>query len=259
MSEARGSAATREIDYQGYLLLDRLLELQAPRSWPEHPDEMHFIITHQAIELWFRLMVRTVRQARDEVAAAEWVAATATARRLTRYTGVVLAQTSTLAEMPPGAFHKFRQFLGTASGLQSSQFRELEILSGHRDESYLDALRRAGGGRLEGRHTKALAEPSLAAALQQGAADAGVRDWARFYAEEAGRSPLYTLCEALVDYDEAWFRWRCEHRILVERMLGGGTGTAGTRPSYLEKSLQIRFFPWLWQARGALALLSPDA
>ncbi|MEU4625427.1 tryptophan 2,3-dioxygenase family protein [Actinoplanes sp. NPDC023801] len=258
MEGRHGNAGTQalDLDYHGYLLTDQLLALQHPKSEPIHADEMHFIITHQAIELWFRLMVQTVRRARDEVSAGRWIPAVTAVRQLTRFTGVVIAQTSTLAEMPPASFHAFRHFLGTSSGFQSLQFRELEVLSGLRDEHYLAGLRRVNGGVVPPSVAEALAEPSLAGALEQAAARAGVVDWANFYADEGGRSPLYLLCEALIDYDEAWFRWRSEHRILVERMLGGSIrGTAGTTPSYLERSTHLRFFPYLWQARSELALM----
>jgi hypothetical protein len=36
------------VNYPSYLALDELLSLQRPRSQPEHPDELLFIIIHQA-------------------------------------------------------------------------------------------------------------------------------------------------------------------------------------------------------------------
>ncbi|MDP6866758.1 MAG: tryptophan 2,3-dioxygenase family protein, partial [Candidatus Poseidoniaceae archaeon] len=55
-----GSPANR-MTYSGYLRLDELLQLQAGPEGHNHPpskDEMHFIITHQTFELWFK-QVRT--------------------------------------------------------------------------------------------------------------------------------------------------------------------------------------------------------
>jgi len=46
-----------EVNYQSYLSLDELLSLQRPRSSPEHPDEMLFIVVHQASELWFKAIL----------------------------------------------------------------------------------------------------------------------------------------------------------------------------------------------------------
>jgi len=51
-----GSPANR-MTYSGYLRLDELLQLQTgPEGHSPLPsnDEMHFIITHQAFELWFK-------------------------------------------------------------------------------------------------------------------------------------------------------------------------------------------------------------
>jgi len=44
------------IDYGSYLRLPELLELQTLQSSPEHPDELLFIVVHQASELWFKAL-----------------------------------------------------------------------------------------------------------------------------------------------------------------------------------------------------------
>jgi tryptophan 2,3-dioxygenase len=55
------------IDYGSYLALDELLALQqprsAPRAAPEHPDELLFIVVHQASELWFKVHPARARRA----------------------------------------------------------------------------------------------------------------------------------------------------------------------------------------------------
>ena len=48
---------TTEINYASYLRIPELLDLQSLRSEPPHPEELHFIVTHQAIELWFKLVL----------------------------------------------------------------------------------------------------------------------------------------------------------------------------------------------------------
>ena len=45
------------LSYGKYLHLDEILSAQHPVSVPEHHDELLFIITHQAFELWFRLIL----------------------------------------------------------------------------------------------------------------------------------------------------------------------------------------------------------
>ena len=54
---AGSGSPTNRMTYSGYLRLDELLQLQAgPEGHSPSPsnDEMHFIITHQAFELWFK-------------------------------------------------------------------------------------------------------------------------------------------------------------------------------------------------------------
>ena len=56
MSDAT-AATDAEVTYGSYLALDELLSLQRPRSTPEHPDELLFIVVHQASELWFKVIL----------------------------------------------------------------------------------------------------------------------------------------------------------------------------------------------------------
>ena len=59
------------LSYWDYLRLDDLLSLQKGRGASEDellPDELHFIVVHQAFELWFKLMLNQLRVARDRLA-----------------------------------------------------------------------------------------------------------------------------------------------------------------------------------------------
>ena len=58
--------------YWDYLKLEELLGLQGGLEGDESqlmPDELHFIIVHQVFELWFKLVLRELRLARDHLAA----------------------------------------------------------------------------------------------------------------------------------------------------------------------------------------------
>ncbi len=62
---------TRAPIYWDYLGLDQLLDLQGGVEGDEDqlsPDEFHFIIVHQVFELWFKLVLREMRLARDWLA-----------------------------------------------------------------------------------------------------------------------------------------------------------------------------------------------
>src|ERR687890_565295 len=51
-----GRVGTDELTYGSYLRVPELLALQQPRSQPAHPEELHFIVVHQALELWMKLL-----------------------------------------------------------------------------------------------------------------------------------------------------------------------------------------------------------
>ena len=78
-------------------------------------------------------------------------------------------------------------------------------------------------------------------------------------------SAVFLLAESLTEYEQGFQLWRYLHVQLVERIIGpetGGTGgTLGAR--YLQRTLQQRFFPELWEVRarffsGDLAAPAPD-
>src|SRR4029450_14110934 len=99
-----------------------------------------------------------------------------------------------------------------------------------------------------------LAERSLADAHAAAAARLGITDvasWADFYVDPGPRTDFYLVCEALVDYDERWIRWRQEHVALVQRTLGDhARGTGGVAITYLQRTTRDRFFPGPGGGRG---------
>src|SRR5258708_34004746 len=64
---------------------------------------------------------------------------------------------------------------------------------------------------------------------------------------------LFDLCEALLDHDEAFAHWRARHVLMVERQIGGKTGTGGSSGAeYLRTTLGKRFYPELWDVGSQL-------
>lgn len=249
---------SEELTYLTYLQVPQLLSLQRLRSDPPHPEELHFIVVHQALELWFKLLLWDLERVIAAIDADDETGALVLLRRVNDVMVTGLDQMRSLQDMPPWALHQFRSYLGTASGLQSVQFRELELLSGLRDEAHLNALRTFSDGQLPAELNARLRQRSMAEAFHDAARRRGIRsadDWADLYVDPSGRGGFYLLCEALVDYDERWLRWRNQHIALVERTLGPHTrGTAGTALSYLRRTTRYRFFPQLWALRGDLAV-----
>ena len=85
---------TDELNYPSYLALDELLKLQRPLSKPEHPDELLFIIVHQASELWFKLIIHELEALSAWLADNDTLGALSTVKRLNALVRIVTAQLS---------------------------------------------------------------------------------------------------------------------------------------------------------------------
>ena len=246
------------LTYGSYLRLPELLALQQPRSRPPHPEELHFIIVHQALELWMKLALHDLERVVAELDADAHARALALLGRVNANLATGLDQMRSLHTLPPWDLQQFRSYLGTASGSQSVQFRELELLSGLRDPAYLKALEVEYGAELPAPLARRLAQRSLAEAHAAAGARLGIVEvaaWAELYAGPGRWSDFYLVCEALVDYDERWTRWRQEHVALVQRAIGDhARGTGGMAISYLQRTTRYRFFPVLWALRDELVV-----
>ncbi len=129
----------REPVYYGdYLQLDKLLDSQHPESkkvGSECHDEMLFILVHQVYELWFKQIIhelKSVYSTFGEESIEEKSLSTVVARleRVKKIQGLLLSQLEVMETMTPMDFLEFRDLLIPASGFQSVQFREIEILLG---------------------------------------------------------------------------------------------------------------------------------
>jgi tryptophan 2,3-dioxygenase len=111
------------MSYGGYLDLDTLLSAQRPLSDPEHPDELLFIIQHQTTELWMKLVVHELNQARTYLRNDDLSHALKCVARVKHIQKSMAEQWSVLATLTPSEYAQFRHILGNASGFQSHQYR----------------------------------------------------------------------------------------------------------------------------------------
>lgn len=131
-------SATRGPAYWDYLKLDQLLGLQNGLGETDAslaPDELHFIVVHQVYELWFKLVLRELRLARDHLAAPRVAEETVPhvvhhLRRLNEILKLAVDQFRVMETLTPQDFLDFRDKLTPASGFQSFQMREIEIVLG---------------------------------------------------------------------------------------------------------------------------------
>lgn len=239
---------TGDVTYASYLALDELLQLQRPLSRPEHPDELLFIIVHQASELWFKLIIHEMERLIELLQARDTLGALSSVKRVNALVHIVTAQLSALETLPPQRFAQFRGYLGTSSGSQSVQFRAIEAMSGMRDAHFLHVLQQHG--EIAPLVRAALAKPTLQQLFDE-LLEAHHVTLEQIYAEQHQR-PLQMLAESLLEYEQGFAMWRFLHVQLVERIIGPGTsGTGGTLGSkYLQKTVSQRFFPKLWEVRS---------
>jgi tryptophan 2,3-dioxygenase len=182
--------------------------------------------------------------------------------RIGRIQAVMTLSWDVLSTLTPVDYMKFRDVLGTSSGFQSAQFRELEYRLGLKDPTFLEHYEEGSDAR--SRLQKALDEPSLRDAaidaLARAGFDPGDRStdalaaaWLQIYRDADRWFELYELAEKLVDLDDALAMWRHKHVLTVERIIGNKRGTGGSAgASYLRSTLDKRVFPELWSLRTAL-------
>ncbi len=128
------AAPGEPVYYADYLQLERLLSCQRPLSAGDHGpahDELLFIITHQAYELWFKQILHeldSVLAAFDQEYVDEKQVGVAVTRlaRVREIQKVLIEQLPVLETMTPLDFLDFRNVLYPASGFQSFQFRLIE-------------------------------------------------------------------------------------------------------------------------------------
>jgi tryptophan 2,3-dioxygenase len=235
-----------EVTYGSYLALEALLGLQHPRS--AHPDELLFIVVHQASELWFKAILHELELLVDAFVAHEAEFALFRMGRINALMRIVSAQLSALETLPPQHFAEFRQHLGTSSGSQSIQFRAIEAASGLREPHFIHVLEQHG--EIPPLVRRWLARPTLQDLYLDLLRAQGV-ELASLYTGERPTA-LFFLAEALLEYEQQFGQWRFKHVQLVERVLGSSTGgTGGTLGArYLARTIDQKFFPELWAVRA---------
>jgi tryptophan 2,3-dioxygenase len=249
------------VSYRTYLGLPELLDAQQPLAEPPAHDEMIFIIVHQTAELWFKLLLHELTAVRDAMLDGDARRARELLDRCRAIERHVVSQVDLLDTLSPMRFHEFRSALEPASGIQSTQFREIEFLSGWNDERYLRSLPGLSSGERDVLRRR-LREPNLWEAFVRLLARAGLainspavrRGTLLTLARgDTPRGELWDVAEGLLDHDQAWSLWRGRHAIMVERQIGSKTGTGGSNGvAYLRARQDEHFYPELWEVRSRL-------
>ena len=164
---------------------------------------------------------------------------------------LLVEQIEVLETMSPQDFLAFRSKLAPASGFQSVQFREIEFLSGLKEPKYVARLEATDDekARLQRRLDQASVDDAFRALVER----RGSPSLLEIFRDRQRHGDLFDLAEALLDHDETFAHWRARHVLMVERQIGGKTGTGGsTGAQYLRTTLDKRFYPELWEVRSQL-------
>lgn len=262
---------TDDMTYGDYLQLDTILSAQRPVS--DKHDEQLFIIIHQTTELWMKLALHEMHAAIDAIIEGNLRAAFKMLARIGRIQSQLIQSWDVLSTLTPADYLTFRDALGHSSGFQSLQYRQIEFLFGNKNRAMLEPHR----DRLEDYKVleKTLNSPTLYDVVLRLLADKGLpvpeevlrRDVTERYTGHPGVTEMwlgvyrdtdkywqeYELAEELVDLEDWFQQWRFRHVTTVERIIGNKRGTGGTAGvAYLQKALEIRFFPELWEVRTVL-------
>lgn len=273
-----------KLTYGSYLRVPQLLDLQHRQSSPPHHDELLFILAHQVYELWFKQMLHEITAINGHLDADRPLRAAQLFERVHRIEHLLIEQIPLLETMFAADFAAFRSSLGTSSGFQSVQFRTLEFRCGNKNPKMLGLV--GEGEPAKEAMTAALGAPTpydhflrhlsrednkvfkipesmlnrdttqphevneecvtaleLLYRLREGAPGSSGE---RYYAQ-------FLVAERLLEFDEKFAIWRFHHVKMVERMIGGLSGTGGSAGAkYLKSTLERPFFPDLWAVRDRL-------
>ena len=217
--EGRGNS-----DYERYVRVPELLELQKPVAQLVNPEELLFQTMHQTAELWLKHVDYEIDRAVAALAGEEFHLAADLLSRCTKIFDVLREQIVVLETMAPADYHVIRtSSLGRGSGQESPGFQKL-----------LDA-----GRRLWPPFRKALEARSLT-----------VLEIERKPREH---SELFRVVQAMLDYDENFMKWRYTHMRLAFRIIGSRVmSLKGVPAAQLEAGTREPLFPELWETISEL-------
>jgi len=260
-----------KMSYSDYLHLEAILDAQHPLS--DAHDEMLFVIQHQTSELWMKLAIHELNAARQAIEQDHLQKSFKMLARISRIFEQLNSAWDVLRTMTPSEYTMFRKNLGDSSGFQSWQYRMIEFAVGNRDRDFLKQHVHTPviSVELEAELTRpSLYDAVLGLLVRNGfdlpsesinrdfserreACDQVEAAWLKIYQQPEKYWDLYELAEKLVDFEDYFRRWRFNHVLTVERIIGAKRGTGGTSGvPYLRRMLDVVLFPELWQVRTAL-------
>lgn len=208
-----------DTDYERYVRVPELLELQKPVDRLSHPEERLFQTTHQAAELWLHQVDyeidRVVGLIRDD----RLTFAADLLDRCRRIVTLLREQIVIVETMAPADYHVIRTTsLGRGSGQESPGFNRLLDVGQRVWPAFEETLARRNVTLLE---------------IQR---------------KPSEHQEMFRLVMAMMDYDEAFLNWRFTHMRLAFRIIGSKVmSLKGVPAAQLERGTREPLFPKLWE------------
>jgi tryptophan 2,3-dioxygenase len=209
-----------DTDYERYVRVPELLDLQKPVAQLSHPEERLFQTTHQAAELWLHQVDYEIDRAVKLIREDQLVFAADLLDRCKRIITLLRDQIVIVETMAPVDYHVIRTTsLGRGSGQESPGFRKLLDVGQRVWPAFEEVLARRGVTLLE------------------------------IERDPRGHHEVFRLVQAMMDYDEAFLNWRFTHMRLAFRIIGSKVmSLKGVPAAQLEAGTREPLFPRLWEA-----------
>ena len=208
-----------DTDYERYVRVPELLELQKPVDELSHPEERLFQVTHQAAELWLHHIDYEIGRVVALLREGELRQATALLHRCRLIIDLLREQIVIVETMAPVDYHVIRtSSLGRGSGQESPGFHRLLDVGKRIWPPFEEQLRRLSLSLIE---------------IQRSPRD---------------HEEVFRLVQAMMDYDEAFLKWRFTHMRLAFRIIGSKVlSLKGVPAQQLELGTREPLFPVLWE------------
>jgi tryptophan 2,3-dioxygenase len=203
-----------------------LLHLQTSTEELVHHDELLFQITHQAQELWLKLITQEAVEVVAELDGDMLWAATGRLERMLRAMRCLVAEMNILETMTPDTYQIIRRSLGNGSGQESPGYNAMRMSA--------DALDAALDRTLMRRNLRLLDVYKVGA---------------------YGSEDVKRICEQFVDLDELFQNWLYTHYQMVRRIIGVDRSIKaldGLPTQVLAGRMTLPLFRKLWDVRAEM-------
>ena len=247
---AIGETTKPQFDYQYHLQLDRLLTVMRPIT--THPEEHLFVTTHHVLELWFKHLIYDLKRVVPLIDAGDLAQANWLIRRVAEILKLAEAHWTVLETMTAADFAEFRSQLTGASGMQSRQFREVEVMLGLHQTAGAEYCARVESlwPGLMAEYPRTLRDAFFDVFKRRG------KTLLEVYRKRWLEHDLFQLAENAFEVDRRFQSWRHNHILMVRRQIGiRAKGTGGTYfKDYLASTTGYYFFPELFEFRNDLTV-----